>query len=100
VGRPTASRWGVWASDGRVGVRRIPTQLLESLASLALGAATLLLFLVHQPALPGALFVGAVAGYTLCRQLLLPFRAEPSPAAAHAMASGRPNLDRRSARRV
>ncbi len=30
AGRPTASRWGVWSSDRRVGMRRIPTQLLES----------------------------------------------------------------------
>lgn len=77
VGRPTASHWGVWASDGRVGVRRIPTQLLESLACLALGITTLVLLLLHRPVLPGVLFAGAVAAYTLCRQPLLPFRAEP-----------------------
>src|SRR5947209_564327 len=29
-GPPTASRWGVWSSDQRVGARRIPTQLLEA----------------------------------------------------------------------
>lgn len=34
AGRPTASRFGLWSSDQRLGVRRIPTQLLES--SLAL----------------------------------------------------------------
>src|SRR6266700_5022231 len=28
-GPPTASRWGVWSSDQRVGARRMPTQLLE-----------------------------------------------------------------------
>ena len=29
-GPPTVSRWGVWSPDQRVGARRIPTQLLES----------------------------------------------------------------------
>lgn len=29
-GPPTASRFGIWSSDQRVGARRLPTQLLES----------------------------------------------------------------------
>src|SRR6266568_2746165 len=29
AGRPTASRWGIWSSDGRIGARRIPAQQLE-----------------------------------------------------------------------
>lgn len=37
VGRPTASRWGVWSSDQRLGMRRIPTQLMESASALAIG---------------------------------------------------------------
>lgn len=76
-GRPTASRWGVWASDRRVGTRRVPTQLLEALVGLAIGIAALILVLHSRPALPGAIFVGALAAYTFFRQLLLPFRAEP-----------------------
>jgi phosphatidylglycerol:prolipoprotein diacylglycerol transferase len=77
VGRPTASRWGIWASDGRVGARRAPTQQLESLACLAIGLAALFLVLQARPPVAGTIFVGAVAAYTVCRQLLLPFREEP-----------------------
>ena len=77
AGRPTASRLGIWSSDGRVGMRRIPTQLLESLVSLGICSASLVLLLLVRPVLPGAIFVGALAGYTLGRQFILPFRAEP-----------------------
>ncbi len=77
AGRPTASRWGIWSSDGRTGVRRVPTQLLESLLSLGIGSAALLLDLVVRPAIPGAIFVAGLATYALGRQFLLPFRAEP-----------------------
>jgi len=31
-GRLTSSRWGIWASDGRLGAGRVPAQQLESLA--------------------------------------------------------------------
>ena len=41
-GPPTGSRWGVWSSDQRVGARRIPTQLLESVLALSLGRQGLL----------------------------------------------------------
>jgi phosphatidylglycerol---prolipoprotein diacylglyceryl transferase len=77
VGRPTASRWGLWASDGRVGARRVPTQQLESLACLVIGVTALLLVLQSQPPAGGAVFAGALAAYTLIRQLLFPYRAEP-----------------------
>ena len=76
TGRPTASRWGLWASDRRVGTRRIPTQLLEALACLIIGSAALILLLQTRPPVPGALFVGALAAYTLFRQFTLPLRAE------------------------
>lgn len=75
-GRPTRSRFGVWASDRRVGVRRIPTQLLEASLSLAMFAATLSIVTEFRPDSGGAIFAGAVAAYTLVRQLLLRFRAE------------------------
>lgn len=77
AGRPTASSWGIWSSDRRVGARRIPTQLLESLLCLAIGAAALIIVLRFMPAVSGAVFVGAVAAYVLGRQFLLPFRLEP-----------------------
>lgn len=77
VGRPTASRWGVWGSDRRVGARRVPTQLLEALGSLIIGLAALVLTLLLKPPLPGAMFVGVLAAYTLYRQVLFPFRALP-----------------------
>lgn len=77
VGRPTASRWGLWSSDRRLGVRRIPTQLLESALAAAIGAAALVVLLTVAPSeMRGAIFVGAVAAYVLGRQLLLPLRAE------------------------
>ena len=76
-GPPTAARWGVWSSDQRVGARRVPTQLMESLLALVLGLAALVAVLVHGPA-DGAFFVTALAAYTLGRQLILRMRAEVS----------------------
>ncbi|MER2206547.1 MAG: prolipoprotein diacylglyceryl transferase family protein, partial [Rhodococcus sp. (in: high G+C Gram-positive bacteria)] len=40
-GRPTVSRWGMWASDRTLAVRRIPVQLIEAFAGLIIGLATL-----------------------------------------------------------
>ena len=77
AGRCTRSRWGVWSSNRRVGARRIPTQLLESGAGLAIGAAATLLVLSDALGVPGAIFVAAVAVYVLVRQFLLRLRAEP-----------------------
>lgn len=76
-GRPTRSRWGIWSSDQRVGARRIPTQLIESLVSLVVAVGTLILVLRWTPARPGGIFLGGVATYTLGRQFLLPLRARP-----------------------
>jgi phosphatidylglycerol:prolipoprotein diacylglycerol transferase len=75
-GPPTASRWGVWSSDQRVGARRIPTQLLESALAFSLGLGVLAAVLGHGPA-GGAFFVAALAAYTLGRQGILRLRAEP-----------------------
>lgn len=77
AGRCTRSRWGVWSSNRRVGARRIPTQLLESGAGLAIGAAATLLVLSDALGVPGAVFVAAVAVYVFVRQFLLRLRAEP-----------------------
>lgn len=76
-GRPTTSRWGLWSSDRRVGIRRVPIQLIEAVSALLIAATTLVLVLTGEPAQRGALFVGALAAYTLLRQVLFPFRAEP-----------------------
>jgi phosphatidylglycerol:prolipoprotein diacylglycerol transferase len=75
-GPPTASRWGVWSSDQRVGARRIPTQLLESMLALSLGLGVLVAVVGHGPA-DGVFFVGALSAYTLVRQGILHLRAEP-----------------------
>src|SRR5713101_3485375 len=75
-GPPTASRWGVWSSDQRVGARRIPTQLLELVLALSLGLGVLVAVLGHGPA-SGAFLVAVLAAYTLVRQGLLYLRAEP-----------------------
>lgn len=75
AGRATRSRFGVWSSDRRLGMRRVPTQLIE--AGLALLAALLVLWwLLSTGPMRGALFVAAIALYTLIRQLVLRFRAE------------------------
>ena len=79
VGRPTASRWGLWSSDRRLGVRRIPTQLFESALAATVGViALVVLVTAGLPELGGTIFVGALAAYVGGRQLLLPLRAESS----------------------
>jgi phosphatidylglycerol:prolipoprotein diacylglycerol transferase len=86
AGRINGSRWAVWASDGRVGARRVPTQHLEALACAALGAVALVVNVEHVAVPRGSVFVGAMAAYTVGRQLVLPFRAEArrTPAGARA----------------
>jgi phosphatidylglycerol:prolipoprotein diacylglycerol transferase len=74
-GPPTASRWGVWSSDQRMGARRIPTQLLESLLAGIVGLGVLVVVLGHGPA-GGAFFAAGLAAYTLGRQGILHLRAE------------------------
>jgi phosphatidylglycerol:prolipoprotein diacylglycerol transferase len=77
AGRPTASRWGLWSSDRRVGTRRIPTQLMESALAFTLGVAALLAVRRAAVGPAGTVFVGAIAAYALGRQLLLPWRDLP-----------------------
>lgn len=76
AGRCTASRWGIWSSDRRVGARRIPTQLLESAAGLLLAGTSLAAVLAGGLAVPGAVFVISFAIYAVVRQALLRLRAE------------------------
>ncbi|MBO0683285.1 MAG: prolipoprotein diacylglyceryl transferase [Candidatus Dormibacteraeota bacterium] len=75
VGRPTRAWWGVWASDQRIGVRRIPTQFMESALALVAGLASLFVVLTFGTA-NGAIFVATAAAYTLVRQAILQLRAE------------------------
>lgn len=77
AGRPTSSRWGLWSSDRRLGVRRVPSQLLESAVALIVGFTALLALLTTRPNPSGVVFIGAIAAYTLGRQLVFPLRANP-----------------------
>ena len=75
-GRPTSSRWGVWSSDRRlVGVRRIPTQLIEAGFTLLVGLATLVAVL-EVGAAGGGWFVAGLATYTIGRQGILHWRVD------------------------
>lgn len=77
AGRPTGSRWGLWSSDRWMGVRRIPTQLFESLVAFSVGVAALIVVWSATPRPAGAVFVAAIAAYTAGRQLLFPLRDLP-----------------------
>lgn len=76
AGRPTDSRWGIWSSDRRLAVRRLPVQLFEAATGLVIASVSLPLVLNVRSGLPGIILIGALAAYTLCRQLLFPLRAE------------------------
>lgn len=77
VGLPTTSRWGIWSSDRRVGTRRIPVQLLESVLSATLGALALLAVLQLGADGGGLVLVATLAAYILGRQILFPLRSIP-----------------------
>lgn len=77
AGRPTTSRWGMWSSDRRLGVRRIPVQLMESaLAGVTAVGATVAAVRV-DPSVGGLLFVAGLAAYIGGRQVLFPLRDIP-----------------------
>ncbi|MEO7667130.1 MAG: prolipoprotein diacylglyceryl transferase family protein [Dehalococcoidia bacterium] len=76
AGRCTASRWGIWSSDRRVGARRVPTQLLESATGLAIAIVTGAIVLAGRPAIGGIVFVAAFVVYAVARQVLLRLRVE------------------------
>ena len=75
-GRPTASRWGLWSSDRRVGVRRIPTQLMEASVGLVLAVASTAVVLGLGTA-HGGVLTAALGVYVVVRQAILRLRAEP-----------------------
>ena len=77
AGRPTSSRWGLWSSDRRVGVRRIPVQLLESTIAGVIAALSVLAVLSYGTGSNGLVFVGGLGAYITGRQLLFPLRGIP-----------------------
>lgn len=77
AGRPTTSRWGIWSSDRRVGIRRIPVQVLESVLSTILGVLALLGVMWLGEGGGGLVFVATLAAYILGRQILFPLRVIP-----------------------
>lgn len=76
AGRSTASRWGIWCSDRRVCVRRVPTQLLESAIGLVLAIVSLVAVLNLAVGIDGAVSVITLGAYGVARQWLLRLRAE------------------------
>jgi len=81
AGRPTGSRWGLWSVlDQHVGMRRIPTQWIETVLALSVGSAALIAILNHGP-FGGALFVAGLAVYTMFRQGILRLRGGPPKSA-------------------
>jgi phosphatidylglycerol:prolipoprotein diacylglycerol transferase len=74
VGRPTASRWGIWSSDRRLGCRRMPVQLLEAWTALGIGAAALATVLAAGLPRSGPVAIIGLAAYTLVRQRIFDLR--------------------------
>jgi phosphatidylglycerol:prolipoprotein diacylglycerol transferase len=74
AGRPTASRWGIWASDRSLGTRRLPVQLVESAMAALLALATAATLLLVDTPGRGTVFLFGLAAYTLGRQLLFGLR--------------------------
>jgi phosphatidylglycerol---prolipoprotein diacylglyceryl transferase len=77
TGRATASHWGIWCSDRRLGCRRMPVQLYEAWTALTIGAAALATVLAEGLARTGPVAVIGLAAYTLIRQGILGLRDEP-----------------------
>lgn len=78
AGRPTSSKWGVWSSDRRVAVRRVPAQPMESAlaGAVALGGLGLVV-LGQQGGGDGLVFVAGMSAFLAGRQLMFPYRALP-----------------------
>jgi phosphatidylglycerol:prolipoprotein diacylglycerol transferase len=77
TGLPTTSRWGVWSSDRRIGVKRVPVQLMESASAAALALASTAILQLARPAPQGLVFVAGLSAYLVVRQLLFPLRGLP-----------------------
>ena len=76
AGRGTRSKFGIWSSDRRIGMRRVPVQLIESALAAALGTVALVADITGPVQPSGALTVATIAAYTALRQLLFPLRAQ------------------------
>jgi len=77
VGRPTASRWGLWASDRRLGLGESLCNSWNQPLPLLIGLAALLVDVAFTAHRGGVVFIAAIAAYTLGRQLLFPLRDLP-----------------------
>ncbi|HEY6275414.1 MAG TPA: prolipoprotein diacylglyceryl transferase family protein [Streptosporangiaceae bacterium] len=77
TGRPTTSRWGIWASDRVLGCRRAPAQLVEALTALLIGLGLLAYVLIAGLPGSGPAAAAGLAAYTLARQFILGMRREP-----------------------
>jgi phosphatidylglycerol:prolipoprotein diacylglycerol transferase len=77
AGHPTRSRWGIWSSNRRLGVRRVPVQLLEAAVAGVLGALALWAVLLFGASAEGLVSIAGFAAYTAARQLLFPLRDIP-----------------------
>ena len=73
AGRATSGR-GLWSSDRRLGIRRIPVQLFESGIAVTVGVGAVVADVARVSVHAGLVFVGGLAAYTLGRQLLFPLR--------------------------
>ena len=78
AGRTTAG-WGIWSSDRRVGARRIPTQLLESLTGAVLAIVSAVAVFAHVAFGAGFVFAATMLAYAAARQGFLRLRAEARP---------------------
>lgn len=78
AGRTTCGL-GIWSSDRRVGARRIPTQLMESVVGAGLATAAGVVVAAHVAFGMGLVFVTTVLLYAMARQGLLRLRAESRP---------------------
>ncbi len=69
AGRASKSRWAVWSSDGRLGMPRVPTQLLEAASCFLIG--WMALFLQERLVAPGLIFLLGWGLYTVVRELII-----------------------------
>lgn len=90
AGRVSTSRWALWSSDHRLGARRVPTQVLESVA----GGVLAVLAAAALPVLGGTglVFAVGIAMYVVIRQLLLRSRAEARTSSWRRAATPRPSF--------
>ncbi|NYI40312.1 prolipoprotein diacylglyceryl transferase [Demequina lutea] len=77
TGLPTTSRWGLWSSDRRIGVKRVPVQLMESASAAVLAVSSVAILRFAAPLPQGLVFVGGLSAYLVVRQLLFPLRGLP-----------------------